>query len=562
MRLPPRSQPEEREFFVTQMLNDTGFFCRNVLGMDTDRDPTGEPVSARGEGGVRADGPHQETIAFMDDESAQYKVLWTPRFTYKSSKVTGYILRNILKYPDIAILLAMHTSEAASERVRVIRDILTENEIIKELFGDLKGPKWTEDGFVTSLRQDRTLLTPTLYSASPQKGTAGGRPDLIIFDDIVSEENSKTDLQLKRGRNFIESTLALRGQRTRYMTVATPWHEADANHWCIDAGWKKCVHLDIGCDVHVNDKGMVELSGKARWPHLPIEFLRKYLKSPDGTGGGMTFEFFMSQFKLQVVRGLRASFQRHHFQPVTWNDREHSELTGYLLTDTAPSGSTEGDMNVLMYVGIDERHRVFILDVECGYWQMYEFADRYLNMLQRWQAKVNHRMELWEKGHNYYSYMQHIHVRGKERNIRVLTHAENRNQGVAGKDQRIAATAVRFQAGEVFVMSTVPRLWNAGTEMRELWNPAGEVDPKTRFGMPSGDLVQQFIRFPMIQKKDLPDCFALVDTIDKNTQQRVCFHVKSSRHRQAASTERQPIRPSASKFHGSTSRFYGRIPRR
>lgn len=561
MRLPPRSQPEERAFFVTQMLNDTGFFCRNVLGMDTDRDPTGEPVSEVGKGGIRDDGPHAETIRFMDNESMQYRVMWTPRFTYKSSKVTGYILRNILKYPDISILLAMHTTDAAEERVRTIRDILTSNEILKEIFGDLKGPSWTGNSFVSGLRQDRTLLTPTLYGASPQKGTAGGRPDLIVFDDVVSESNSVTETQLKKGCRFVEATLALRGHRTRFLGVGTPYHEADANHWMVDAGWNKLIHLDAGVDVSVNEKGLVILSGEARWPNLSIDFLRKYLKREEKDGGGASYEWFMSQFKLQVVRGLRARFARTHFQPCQWQPEVHSSLTGYLLTDTAPSGSTDGDMNVLMYVGIDERHHVYILDIECGFWQMYEFADRYLKMLQKWQAKVNHRLELWEKGHNYFSYFQHIHVQAKQRNIRVSTYAETRNNSVAGKDDRIGATAIRFQAGEVHIMDTVPRLWNAGTEMRELWNPSGEIDPKTGFGLPSGDLVQQFIRFPTITRKDLPDAFALVDTMDKNTQQRVCFHAKSGRQRPDPSTRQQPIRQTASRFNGSSSRFYDRIKR-
>jgi hypothetical protein len=542
------------------MLNDTGFFCRNVLGMDTDKGATGGPESEPGKGGVRADGPHQETIAFMDDESHRYRVLWTPRFTYKSSKVTGYILRNILKYPNIAILLAMHTTKEAENRVRVIRDILTENEVIKELFPNIKGPEWGEGKFITSLRTDTTLLTPTLYAASPQKGTAGGRPDLIVFDDIVNETNSVTDVQLERGRRFMESTLALRGHNTRYLSVATPWHEADANHWAIDAGWHKLTHLDVGCDVHVNEKGIVELSGTARWPHLPMETLRSYLRNPEKKdSAGMSFEFFMSQFKLQVVKGLKSQFQRTHFQPASWQDHKHRDLTGYLLTDTAPSGSASGDMNVLLYVGIDADDRHFILDLECGYWTMYEFAERYLNLVQRWAGKVNHRMELWEKGHNYHSYGQHIRVQAKARNIRVHLHAEQRNQSVAGKDVRIGSAAIIFQSRQLYVMDTVPRTWSTGTEIRELWNPAGHEDG-SGMPLPSGDLVQQFIRFPVHTKKDIPDAFALVRSIDTETKRLVCCHVKSSRQ-VAVSTERQPVRQSGTRFHGSTSSFYQRISR-
>lgn len=551
--LPPPGTAERR-FFMERMLDDTGFLCRNVLGMNTDRDERGNAVSEIGKGGVRDHGPHQEVVSFIDDETNENALLLAPRYSYKSSIITGFLVRMILRHPDIAILLCMKNSSEAGERCQVIRDILTTNPIIVELFGDLRGKPWKGTRFTTSRRKDTTLLSPTLWVGSPQKTLAGGRPNLLVFDDIVSENDPGSELKLKKGVRFCENALALRSRGARTIMVATPWDEADASQWAIKAGWKQLTHLDIGYDLIRRDDGTLDLEGKGRWPNLSIEHLRGMLR------GGMEFEKFMSQFMLRIVRGVNAQFERHQFHPEKWSQEKHSILTGYLLCDTAPSGATDGDLNVLMYVGFDERGAVHILDLEVGHWKMYEFCDRYLNMLQKWQSRVNHRIEMWEKGHNYHSYFQHIQVMGRERNIRVTAYPARRNQAasVVAKDTRIALTAGRFQSRQVYVMDTVPRAWNAETEIRPLWEPEGFQDTKTGQLLPAGDLVEQFVRFPHHKRKDIPDTFALIETVDEQTGMRVCSWARPMSRGPDQSTMRNQPRPQQHDMRqgGSASRFF------
>lgn len=556
-KLPPAGTPE-RLHFIRRMLTDTGFFCRNVLGMDTDRDEHGNAVSDVGKGGVRDWGPHAELIQFLDDDSRKESVILAPRYSYKSSIVQGFILRQILAHPNIAILLYMHDLEIARERCQKIRDILTNNPILQELYPDIQGPKWAMGEFVTSLRTNQSVMSPTLSVASPDKARTGGRYNIILFDDIVSETNFLTELGRKKCIRVMEMSLNLRGRGTRLIDVGTPYHPADAHHWAMDVGWDRLTHLDVGCDLVVKEDGTLGLTGEARWPNLHKAHLESYLK------GGMSFPIFMSQFKLQVVAGFNEAFQRHQFQPEQWNDEQHSQLTGYLLTDIAPSGSPRGDFNVLLYVGIDDRNRVYLLDLEIGHWKMYEFCERYLAMLQRWSAKVTHRCELMEDSLNYHSYSQHLHARGRERGIRINIETQKRNQHEKDKDSRIAGLQYRFQAHEVFVMNTIPRAWNTGTEVRELWNAEGYHDPVKGVDLPGGDLVDWFVRFPNHQKKDVPDTLALVDAVDRKTQTRICYHVRPSKTRLTDEVKRKTVRQrkQAETLRGSASRFYERYARR
>lgn len=544
---------------MARWMSDTGYFCRRVLRMDTDRDAnTGEALSGEGAGGVRAHGPHQEVIAFLDDTTISHGLLMAPRYSYKSSIVQGFIMRMLVSRPNISILLVMHEQEIATTRCQQIRDALLTNPILQKWFPNMKGPMWQQDQFITGLRTDKTLQTPSLYVGSPQKIPTGTRPDLVVFDDIVSNINSRTEGGLKKGRETIEKCLALGSRTCRYLDVGTPYHYADAHHWCMDKpGWKKLIHLDVGFDVVVNEDKTMELVGDGRWENLPKPFLMKHLR------GGMSFQEFMSQFKLRVVAGQQQVFARNHFQPIAWR-AEFGNLTGYLLTDIAPSDKNENALNVLLYAGVSHDNRLYLLDLEVGHWLMYEYCQRYLDMVSRWSNRVNHRAEMWEEMLASHPYRQHILVKAKERNLRTNILWQTRNQSAAGKLPRIAALGVRFQGREVFVVDTMPRAWNDGTEVRTLWDPEAERGPIGN-RLPGGDLVDWFIRFPHHPKLDVPDALSLINSEDKQTRERICFYVPPSKvyRPDVPKDPSDAVTPrTAVRGRNSSARFYDRASRR
>lgn len=57
--------------FVQRALNDTGFFCRHVLGWNYDQDEDTGEIRNLGSGGVRAEGPHLEMTTFLDRDSGK-----------------------------------------------------------------------------------------------------------------------------------------------------------------------------------------------------------------------------------------------------------------------------------------------------------------------------------------------------------------------------------------------------------------------------------------------------------------------------------------------------------
>lgn len=538
LELPPKGSPE-RAVFQDRMLNDTGFMCRNVLGMDTDHDPTTAVVSDEGQGGIRSYGPHQIATAFMDDQhvercvgvdgrlapldrDVQYRVVCLPRFTYKSSRALGLIVRLLLRWPNISIMSCMATKTDAKSRVLKVREILETNPIITELFGDVSGSHWEQGSFITSLRTSKTTLSPSLWAASPDIGLAGHRPDFVLLDD-VSNEKTSTDAMKAKVVRFLQSVIALQGRSTKFLMLCTPWYDGDGYSWTQKSKWNTLNNLDAGVDLVRDEAGMpfVKLpEGKteARWPNLTVEFLQRYLD------GGVTPEFFTAQFLLRSISSIDPHFKKAQFQPIAWNGT-FGDLSGFQLVDVAPSGNPDGDQNVILYVGMDERF-LYLLDGEVGYWKQAEFCERHVAMLARWQGRVRHQGEVWEKGQTYYGYTEEIARLCRQRGVRHhILKAVTRNATSQSKIARILGLPVRFQTYRVKVVDTMPRTWNNGTEHKPFWVSDGEIDPITKMRLPEGELVDQFVRFPHHSKRDIPDCLSLVDAMDETNNRRVCFHV-------------------------------------
>jgi hypothetical protein len=556
-RLP--KDPGEREHVVQQILKDTGAFCRVVLAMDTDRDQKGEATSEIGKGGVRASGPHQEVITFLDDWNPErpFKNLMCPRFAYKSSMVEGLIVRCILAYPNISILLMMANKEDAQKRVSVIRDILEQNEEIRELFPDIKcgGSKYS---FTTNLRDNITLQSPTLRAGSPQNVPVGGRFNLIVFDDLADDVNTRTDEGLKKGIETVKASIFLRAMDAIVLNVATPRHDGDVSAWMMEQeGWARCTHLDVGFDLVQNSDGKLEWVGENQiWPHLTKRFLNSQIT------GGIDYSMLMAQYKLRVVAGLHSAFKRHNFQPFNWKEGEHSQLTGYLLTDVAHSSKKDSSLNVLMYVGINKRGHVFILDLQVGRWEMLEFCDRFHKMRAQWSGRVNHQSELLEQQTPSNPYFGMLRGMAKDRGVKLNLIPIQRNAASKGKDMRIVQTQYRFQSREVFVNNELTgRTCVLANQVRVLWEPEGYIDKDSGAKLPDGELVMQFVRHPFHVLKDIPDTFALIEEMDRETGRLVCFWRRPSPQANLEATIR-PVVARTATGQGYTSRVYERFQRR
>lgn len=155
--------------------------------------------------------------------------LW-PRGHGKSESTTfNYVSWLIGNYPDIHINIVTKTSSLAEEILLALMTRIESDEQYREVFGDLKpvdSRKWTTHEIIVN----RTEISknPTVKATGLMGPQTGGRSDLIICDDVIDEENIRTQLQIEKALTWHNKVLA----PTLYpwgaeIIIGTRWHYAD-----------------------------------------------------------------------------------------------------------------------------------------------------------------------------------------------------------------------------------------------------------------------------------------------------------------------------------------------
>lgn len=513
----PRGQHEFEEW-LRRSSEDSQFFAQQWLGHHKDGE-AGEPWK----GGIRNYGPHKDMMGALDDRDQKLVMILMPRESYKSTGVLAKIVQTIVFEHNCRILYGMHDQAKAKQRVDQVRQTLENNPIIRYLRGDPKGRLWKQHEFITSWRTDGSLLEPTLSCFSRENEPTGGHYTDVYLDDIVDRASCRTDTGLKSGIDCLKFCMPLRAARIgRLIDIGTLYDAGDVHHYIMELpGWKKVIH-QVSYEIEQQQDGTFDLVGEEPFFHmLTKDFLREQLQV-------MGTVEWMSQYKNRLVGGAHQAFARHQFQPMNWSEKLR-DLTGYLLTDVATSEQLEGCMNVIAYVGIDEALRLYILDLFIGHFPQGEFVERFFEMRARWTGRVNHQAEGMETTALNNTYKAALLKRARELNVTLNLMTFPRGTGSEGKDQRIARLQPRFHCREVFVVDTVPKTYPDLGKVRMLWDPDGYIDPSTSARYPGGELVEQFVRWPVGKMKDIPDAISCIDEIDKQTGQRMCFYRRPSR---------------------------------
>lgn len=113
----------------------------------------------------------------------------------------------ILKYPDVKILIASKTAQNSSDFLKEIKQHLESNETLREIFGDYVGEsKW--DNYSIEVRgRTRPWKEPTIGTVGVDGAVASKHWDIILADDLVDEENSRTQYQRETMKNWYYKVL-------------------------------------------------------------------------------------------------------------------------------------------------------------------------------------------------------------------------------------------------------------------------------------------------------------------------------------------------------------------
>lgn len=169
---------------------------------------------------------HKEWIELFNKN--RFVSLLAPRGSGKTQAVGAYIIWKIVTNPKIKILVVTINQEMADNIMAFIQRHLEGNEKLIEVFGEQKGySDWSRS--TLRVLGAGNQKDPTLKVLGITASMVGGHHDIIILDDIMDSNNSRTENRRREVIRQFESTMMpmLLPPNGKVLSIATRWHEND-----------------------------------------------------------------------------------------------------------------------------------------------------------------------------------------------------------------------------------------------------------------------------------------------------------------------------------------------
>jgi hypothetical protein len=176
--------------------------------------------------------PHiKEWYDILDNKAYKKIVIAAPRSSAKSTCVSvNFPLNEIVRNCNIRILIVSNTLDQAQLFLREIKGRIERDPKYREYAGDLvpRYPeKWTDREIIIN-RTNLELKDATISTVGMGGSILTRRADLIICDDILNPENTRTPEQRTKVKTwFYEVLMPVLEPGGRLIFIGTIWHPND-----------------------------------------------------------------------------------------------------------------------------------------------------------------------------------------------------------------------------------------------------------------------------------------------------------------------------------------------
>lgn len=152
-----------------------------------------------------------------------------PRDHGKSVQVCGRVLWELGRNPGLRVKLVCATEGLAAQRSRFLRDAIAGNQVLQDVFPDLRpGEPWAAEEFTVARPAD--VIGPTVSAVGVGTGSTGSRADLLVCDDVVDVRGLHSKAERDRvAAYFFDNLMNLLEPDGRFWGLCTPWHPDDLN---------------------------------------------------------------------------------------------------------------------------------------------------------------------------------------------------------------------------------------------------------------------------------------------------------------------------------------------
>jgi hypothetical protein len=169
-------------------------------------------------------------------------VLWSHYEAGKTTEISiGYVLWALGAKPNTRVVIVSATGDAKGTAAKIsasIQKYIEESFELHAVFPDLvPGDRWR--GLAFDVKRDSRAKDFSVQSVGVHGSIIGTRIDLLVFDDILTYENTRTAARRDDVIAWIRSSLLTRVTRLgRIVMVGNTWHPDDAMFWAAKKrGW-------------------------------------------------------------------------------------------------------------------------------------------------------------------------------------------------------------------------------------------------------------------------------------------------------------------------------------
>lgn len=264
---------------------------------------------------------HAQMWAELENPSKRFVNLRCFRGSAKTTLLTLFIAKRIA-YSMSRTILCVSASEAhAARRIQWLRGAIDRNPLFSQTFGLQPGKKWQETEIEIMHGVDQR---PIWVLGVGITGNIRGinfddyRPDLIILDDVITDENANTDEQREKINDLILGAIThslapkLDAPNAKLAMLQTPLHDQDASSQASrDSQWST---LTIPCWTPETQNAPVDEQVSA-WPTVyPTADLREKKRNALANN---SYRIFAREMECKLVAGENSSFRPNWLQTYT-----------------------------------------------------------------------------------------------------------------------------------------------------------------------------------------------------------------------------------------------------
>ena len=316
---------------------------------------------------------HKEIYAHLKKGYSK-NVIVAPREHAKSTLISLVCVLYAILYCEAHFIIILSDTEGQSALfLDAVKNELETNELIRDLYGDLKGNKWgeTEINCINSVK--------VLCKGAGQKVRGlkfrNWRPDLFIIDDLENDEAVESKERRKKlARWFHGSVLpSINKYGGKLIMIGT------------------ILHYDSLLMKLVKDKTFNPLfyraimNGRPLWEdRFSLQDLEE--KKNDYRNQGQIDTFFC-EYMNEPISDENAIFKQAMFRHFTEADLKILKpyLSIFITVDPAISKQDEADFTVVMVVGIDGLNNIYILEYIHERIDPTETMEHIFNLQKKWK---------------------------------------------------------------------------------------------------------------------------------------------------------------------------------